>query len=367
MSSKKWLAIFFSIVITVAIIAAILVIIIDPCFHYHAPLSFIKYNLNNEERYLNNGIIKHYDYDYDAIITGTSHTENFKVSEFNNLFNCNSIKVPLAGAEFKELAEQTSIAIKYNKNIKYILYGITYSDILNDKDAVKYSEYPTYLYDENIFNDYKYIFSGQAIKLAIRDITFTLLRSEKLINKLISSAATNFDEYVNWSNKNVFSKEAVLKQYKRVLAKSEITELSEEEINRVKENIEENIINVINLNKDIQYYMFLAPHSIVWWDSISQNGDILKYLEAEEIWINYLLECENVKLYSFFNNYELTCNLDNYRDFTHYSGDINSQILEWIKNDEYLITKENVNEYLEKERNFYLNYNYNQIFIETES
>lgn len=77
-----------------------------------------------------------------------------------------------------------------------------------------------------------------------------------------------------------------------------------------------------------------------------------------------MLEYDNVKLYSFFNNYDLICNLNNYKDTAHYSEKINSQILQWIKNDEYLITKDNVDEYLEQEREFYLNYDYDSIFID---
>ena len=43
---------------------------IDPLFHYHAPLEKYSYPLN-DERYQNDGIVKHFE--YDAIITGSSH------------------------------------------------------------------------------------------------------------------------------------------------------------------------------------------------------------------------------------------------------------------------------------------------------
>ena len=58
----------------------------------------------------------------------------------------------------------------------------------------------------------------------------------------------------------------------------------------------------------------------------------------------------------------MICNLDNYKDIMHYSEDINSHILEWIKDDEYLLTKENAGEYLKNEKEFYMNYNYESIF-----
>lgn len=40
--------------------------VVDPFFHYHKPLECLSYPLNNE-RYQNDGIVKHFD--YDAVIT----------------------------------------------------------------------------------------------------------------------------------------------------------------------------------------------------------------------------------------------------------------------------------------------------------
>ena len=51
---------------------------VDPFFHYHAPQDRLQYPINNQ-RYQNNGIVRHFS--YDALITGTSMTENFMASE----------------------------------------------------------------------------------------------------------------------------------------------------------------------------------------------------------------------------------------------------------------------------------------------
>ena len=84
--------------------------------------------------------------------------------------------------------------------------------------------------------------------------------------------------------------------------------------------------------------------------------------EAEQIATELLLECPNVRLYNFFDKYDIICNLNNYRDKEHYSAEINSRILSWIKADEGLVTKENYMDKLEAEKEFYLNYDYESIF-----
>lgn len=50
-------------------------VIMDPYFHYHKPFEWQKHGWW-QERYINDGILKHFD--YNAIIAGTSMVENFK-------------------------------------------------------------------------------------------------------------------------------------------------------------------------------------------------------------------------------------------------------------------------------------------------
>ena len=61
------------------IIGGLLIVVVDPFFHYHAPLESLEYPLiRDNERYQNDGILRHFT--YDTIITGTSMTENFETS-----------------------------------------------------------------------------------------------------------------------------------------------------------------------------------------------------------------------------------------------------------------------------------------------
>ena len=80
---KRWAV--RTVVLMLLCIAAVCVstVIVDPFFHYHAPAGWMSYYLHNQ-RYQNDGILKHFD--YDAMITGTSMTENFKTSEMDEIF-----------------------------------------------------------------------------------------------------------------------------------------------------------------------------------------------------------------------------------------------------------------------------------------
>ena len=81
---------------------------IDPYMHFHKPdTERYFYSLDNQ-RSQNDGITKHFD--YNAIITGTSMTENFMATEVDSIFNVNSIKVPYSGATYKEINDNLKTA-----------------------------------------------------------------------------------------------------------------------------------------------------------------------------------------------------------------------------------------------------------------
>jgi hypothetical protein len=67
-------------------------------------------------------------------------------------------------------------------------------------------------------------------------------------------------------------------------------------------------------------------------------------------------------VFSFHDAPEIVCNLDNYRDIFHYSGEINFQILQAFESGDHEITQENYEEYCSNVREFYLNYDYDAMF-----
>lgn len=71
-----------------------------------------------------------------------------------------------------------------------------------------------------------------------------------------------------------------------------------------------------------------------------------------------MLECENIRLYSFNNHWDIITNLENYKDSLHYGEWINTKILHMIHEDIGRLSKDNYEEYIDRERDFYSNYIY---------
>ena len=87
-------------------------------------------------------------------------TQNFKCTEFDDLFNVSSVKTPFPGAYNKEISTHLTVAFETHPNIKYVILSLDFYNWLADKDDVAYENSPNYLYDDNACNDINYLFNN---------------------------------------------------------------------------------------------------------------------------------------------------------------------------------------------------------------
>lgn len=332
-------------------IFSIPIFVVDPFFVYHKPLKNFKYELFNQ-RSQNRGIVKHFD--YDAIITGTSMTENFKASEAEKFFNLNFVKVSFSGASFKEINDNLKVAFKHNKNIKIVIRSLDAFCFGDDKNQMNWEadNFPTYLYNKNPFDDVKYIFNAKIFNLSLK----TLFNQNQI---------TDFDRYSYWMHGRTFGKNAVLKgrnEFKQNVVQN--ATLNQSDKQRLIENLEQNVISIAKENPNCDFYCFFIPQSAIWWGGIYNGCGILRQVELEKTIIEELLKCENIKLFSFNNEFEIIKDLNNYKDEGHYGEWINTLMLKKMSKGENIITKENYLSYLEQITNFYSNFDYNSLFTQ---
>ncbi|MBQ9539607.1 MAG: hypothetical protein IJU95_10105 [Treponema sp.] len=352
MSPKKWIEVYLLLVFIPLICISPVVPVVDPYFHYHKPLTEkFFYGLDGGQRYINNGITRNFD--YDALITGTSMTENFKSSEFDELFGCKSIKVPFSGGSFFEINRNQEAAFK-NHDVRYMLRSIDYTYLNSRKDEMPTTAAnPTFLYNEFTFDDLNYLWSKDAIWLAL-DIVKNGAKGKRGIR--------SFDEYSNWNKNYTFGSKSVLEGRTEFKSPRNVKVPKEAAFQRIKENVMQNVVQLALDHPDCEFYYFFPPYSIVAWGESYEGGELEKKLQYEAFAIDLILQCDNIQLFSFNTKYEWILNLDNYKDSAHYGEWINSRMLHLMKAGECRITKENVDQYLREEREFYTNFDYNSIF-----
>lgn len=346
---KKWFFITAGLTFLGLLLIVAAMVIVDPYFHYHDRLDGLSYRLYSE-RYMNHGIVSNFE--YDAIITGSSMNQNFKTSKMDELFGTNSIKVPFSGAGFQEIKNHLDVALTSGNRVEYVLWGLDYNGILREHYWKGYSEYPDYLYDNSILNDVSYVFNKNLIFEGLITNLLLTLSGEK---------GTSFDEYSSWEVGSGW--EQISNTYRRSASVKPMKKAEEWELYRAKENIQENIINLVNRYPDTTFLFFYTPYSALYWESLYRDGVLERQLEMEKLATEMLLECKNVRLFNFVKETEITTNVNNYRDKEHYVAAVNDLILSWISEGKGLVTKENYKDTLEWTREFYNEYDYDTLYI----
>lgn len=350
-TKKKWGRGLLIMTLAALVVLGAFTALIDPAFHYHKPLNGIDYYIF-DQRYQNDGIVKHFA--YDAIITGTSMTENARPSELEALFGVNAIKVPFSGSSFRELHDNLHRAFQANPGIKMVVMGLDGADLMDDKDVLRSDvPLPVYLYDENPFNDVSYLLNKEIL------LKYTM---RMLQQTYYGVGTTSFDDYSYWWGVYDYGPEAVLKNHTRPERAEASVPMDPETAEKVRENIRQNVVSLAKENPNTTFYYYFSPYCAVFWDMQYSAGNLEKQVEAYRIATEELLQCENIRVYSFYDKYEWTENLEQYQDFYHHSADINSQILKALPGDEYLLTEETYAGHWQQVLKHYQNFDYEEFY-----
>lgn len=326
----------------------IFIVLVDPFYHYHSPIPPVKL-IPEKQAYQNGGMARRLK--YDAIITGSSMTENFRVSQFNELFNCDTIKLSFQGGRIRNYEMLFDQAFQ-NKGTKInkIFYGCDVSAYIYDPNAEIPNKMPEYLYDNNVFNDVKYVLNKSVMfQYAIPHLKYGIEE-----NKF------DLDEAYTWYKECIFDKNAMMAQYQR----PDIEEVKDKEI--FKENVEQNLERMgkyIKEHPEVEFNIFFPPYSILYYDSWNRTGELESIIYSQEMIAKYFTQFSNVRLSSFMTDKEIICNLNNYKDYTHYSEKINEYIVKSMSQGTHLLNKDNISKYFEEAREFLCNYSYDDLFI----
>lgn len=159
-----------------------IVYVLDPFFHYHAPYFGLVPYVDNQLNQ-NPGIAEHFD--YDSVIIGSSMTDNFTVSKFDDTFKCKTVKLSYEAIRTGNMKWMFD-KIFENHEVKNVFLGLDL-DPLVDTYGNYYFPIPEYLYDDNIFNDVNYVLN--------KDV---LLKCRELLIFNSESSKSNIDDAYKW-------------------------------------------------------------------------------------------------------------------------------------------------------------------------
>ena len=319
--------------------------IIDPFLHYRAGLGDFHYPLT-EERYINDGMQRYYE--YQILITGTSMSWNFKPSVFEDMFGKKTLKTAYSGAYFHELAQNMEHAISHNSDLELIVCSLDPNIMVMDPYSEAYEGTPVYLYDYNPFNDVSYLLNKDVVTKSIAVINYTRA----------GNVTVSRDDYGRFDLYMPSGRDAVLGSYVRQPMMDAGITFDEEDRKKVYDNITLNFIELAREKPEVTFIFYIPPYSYCYWDAMVRTGQLQYVLDVEEYAVSLLLEEENIKIYAFDDMTDVTTDLDNYTDTLHYVSEVCNIIAEKIYKDEGRLTVQNYSEYFAKIGRIYSQYDY---------
>jgi len=317
---KNWIQKSLTTTIILIVIVVSINFIADPYQHYRKTTLYPAF-FGGDQRYLNPGLAKNYK--YDSVIIGTSMTEKFYVPNINKIFNSSFLKLSMSGSTAYEQNLILTQAVK-TKQVHKVLWGL---DIYSLKGQVEQyrngkNNFPLYLYDNNILNDYKYLLSKDTFAEFIKILKKFYLEKDKFyfdINNIFLSK--DQDDNITASDVIlIFNKKLVNSNF---IKKDFLFET-------MKQNFDINIYKIIKENSDIKFDIFLPPYSILAWYDINEQGWLEDALKIKLYMFQKLKNLKNANLYDFQANINFITNLENYVDTTHYKSKFNTFIIKNI-------------------------------------
>lgn len=343
MKDKKYFNLTIGIVAVVIICIAIVMVYLDPFFHYHKPLEFVSYSIYNES-YQNPGIVRNFD--YDSILCGSSMVELLQPSQIDQAFGTHTIKVPYSGGTSKNMNIILNQAFTYHPDIEYVFYGLDWYALNTEKEEVK-MELPDYLYDANPFTDLSYLLNKTVLLEDVPNLFDSSVKKD-----------TNFDDAYNWKEEHEFYKNAVLSQASTITddiaEASQASELHE----NVVANLQENILPLVQNHPDTKFVFFIPPYSIMNWYPAYMAGTMPDVIYNIDYVVTELLKCENTEIFFFPGMQDTTSNLYLYMDLMHYSPKVAEDVVTCLYTGEYRMKTSNKKQMLKEFESFIDDFDY---------
>lgn len=333
MKPKTFLLSFFALSLCVLLLMATVVYLYDPFVYYRLEEDRL---IVNNYRFVNPGIAKNAE--YDAVVLGSSMTQNFDLPLMRRELGVDPIKLTVGGMSVEGM-ELTLDLVKKEGKAKTVFVSLDLPTF--NKEADNLDTYATYLYDDNPFNDVKYLCGYETwMRLLPLNLGFQVLSSAgKTIPN--AQATRDLDTIGEWHSTAVYSAENLKKTYYKTLENlEEETESCEQILERMKKNADRALQLFIE-QEDMEFVLFFPPYSQLFWNGAAMTDHMEPYLAAKEYIAAEVSEHDHLTLYDFQAMPE-SADLDNYKDYTHYSKDLNDEMVHAFADGAYRVDAETI-------------------------
>ena len=216
---------------------------VDPFEQYRESVILPLYD---QESYNNPGIAKNYD--YDAVILGTSMIEMSNPSVIDRTFGVQSVKLPMRGSHTAQMGWQLDHVYrakeKRGETLKLAILAVDAYSMMGPVDDME--EIYDYLWNDNVFDDLNYLLN--------RDVL--LVRIPRILKNIGRDTSTKRDDMYKWVDV-VFAAQSVYD----ATAKNPQKPMQDAEyrIERSTANIENHIEKYVAAHPETKFLIYMPP------------------------------------------------------------------------------------------------------------
>lgn len=303
---KRWAIFTLTAAILLLSLCALTVYLVDPFEHYRESAILPLYD---QESYNNPGIAKNYD--YDAVILGTSMVEMSHPSVIDECFGVSSVKLPMRGSHTAQMGWQLAHVLDTHELSLAILAVDAYS-LMGPPDDME--EIYDYLWNDSALDDVGYLLNLDVL----------LVRVPRMLRNLGKSTATKRDDMYQWTDVT-FSAQSVFDSFS-FQPQQEMTD-PDYRLERSTENIRRHIETYVAAHPETTFKIYMPPYSVAYWYVMTRGGLSEQQYRSRARVCELLLDYPNVEIYDYSSRLEWITDLDNYFDYSHHSGAISDAIM----------------------------------------
>lgn len=306
-TAKRWTLVTLAACMLLLTACALTVYIVDP-FEQYRESSILP--LYDQESYNNPGIAKNYD--YNAVILGTSMVEMSNPSVIDACFGVSSVKLPMRGSHTAQMGWQLEHVFATHELDLAILAVDAYS-LMGPPDDME--EIVDYLWNDNPLDDVNYLLN--------RDVL--LVKVPRILKNAGKPLDTKRDDMYKWTDVT-FAAQSVYDAIGGPKTQSDM-QPADSRIERSTENIERHLEAHIAAHPETTFKIYMPPYSVGYWYLFTRGGLAEQQYRSRARVCELLLEYPNVEIYDFSSRIEWITDLDEYFDYSHHSSAMSDQIM----------------------------------------
>ena len=308
---RRWAAFALAALVLGAVCCALTVYLVDP-FEQYRESSILP--LYDQESYNNPGIAKNYD--YNAVILGTSMVEMSNPSVIDACFGVSSVKLPMRGSHTAQMGWQLEHVFrakeKRGETLDLAILAVDAYSLMGPVDDDE--EIVDYLWNDDLLDDIKYLLN--------RDVL--LVKVPKMLKNAGKPMDTKRDDMYKWTD-IVFAAQSVYDSIP-VMAQKSITD-PEYRIERSTENINRHIRAHALAHPETEFKIYMPPYSAGYWYVMGKEGLMEQQFRSRARVCELLLDLPNVEIYDFSSKTEWILDLDEYFDYSHHSSAVSDKVM----------------------------------------